>query len=222
MSAPAVPLIAVVGMVREAQIIAGAGVTVVIGGGQSAALEQRLEAALAGAVGEVRLLSFGVCGALSAELRPGDLVIGETVVSGGDRWSADPAWTKALRQALPHAHMAKIAAGDAMIGSVAAKSELRGRTGAAAVDMESHVVARLAQRRGLGFAVVRAVSDAADHALPSAALAGLGPDGQPDIGAVLRSLARRPWQLPALLRTASGAEAGFRALKAAAAAISPP
>ena len=43
-----------------------------------------------------------------------------------------------------------------------------------------------------------------------AALAGFGAD--PDIGAILRALARRPWELPALIRTAIEAEAGFRAL----------
>ena len=100
-----------------------------------------------------------------------------------------------------------------MIGSVAAKQTLFAATGAAAVDMESHIVGRVAQRHGLPFAVVRTVSDAADHALPPAALAGLKEDGQADIGAVLWSLARRPRQLPALLRTARSAGLGFKALE---------
>ena len=43
----AVRVIAVVGMVREARIIAGDGVLTVIGGGDSARLERKLEAALA-------------------------------------------------------------------------------------------------------------------------------------------------------------------------------
>jgi hypothetical protein len=76
--------------------------------------------------------------------------------------------------------------------------------------MESHIAARAALAHGVPFAAVRCVSDGATRSLPLAAQAGFGAD--PDIGAVLRALARRPWELPALIRTALEAEAGFRAL----------
>ena len=59
-------LIAVVGMAAEARIIAGDGVSVVISGGRTKGLENRLEAALGGAAGGV--LSFGLCGALDPTL----------------------------------------------------------------------------------------------------------------------------------------------------------
>jgi hopanoid-associated phosphorylase len=203
-------------MVSEARIIAGDGVTVVIGGGDAAMLERKLVAAINALPAEPppRLLSFGVCGALSPDLKPGDLVVGWTVIGEtGRRWVTDTGWSDQLSRALPKARVADVAAGDAMVGSVEAKRALFARTGAAVVDMESHIVGRIAEGRDLPFAVVRAVSDAADHALPPAALAGLKPDGEPDIGAVLRSLAARPAQLPALLRTARGAGAAFKALK---------
>jgi hopanoid-associated phosphorylase len=207
-------LIAVVGMVREARIIAGPGVTVVIGGGDAASLERKLIAAIDAHPTEPppRLLSFGVCGALSPDLNPGDLVIGRDVISETSRWMAVPEWRERLSRANPKARVADVAAGDVMVGSIDAKRALFARTGAAVVDMESHVVGRIAEDRDLTFAVVRAVSDAADHALPPAALAGLRADGRPDIGAVLRSLAARPSQFPALLRTARGAEAAFKTL----------
>jgi len=208
-------LIAVVGMVREAKIIAGDEITVVIGGGNAISLERRLLAVLEQHAGEpaAGLLSFGVCGALSPDLKPGDVVIGKTVIGESGRWMTDTAWSDRLTRALPRARVADVAAGDAMVGSVEDKRTLLVRTGAAVVDMESHVVGRIADRCGLPFTVVRAVSDAADHTLPPAALAGLRPDGRPDIVAVLRALAARPAQLPALLRTARGAEAAFKALK---------
>lgn len=208
---PGARVLAVVGMVREAQIIAGEGVSAVIGAGNSAELEEWLELALE-RLPVLGLISFGVCGALDARLKPGDLLIGASVVSGDQRWIADTDWTIRLAQALPFAILVKITAGDVMVGSVAAKRALYEQTGAVAVDMESHIVARTAQRHALPFAVVRAVSDAADHALPPAALAGLGPDGRPNIAAVLRSLVAQPGQLPALLRTARDAEAAFRTL----------
>ncbi len=215
-------VIAVVGMTREARIIAGEGVVTVIGGGDSAALARKLEAVLA-PIAQHRplLLSFGVCGALSVNLKAGDLIVASEVVADGRVHAVDPDWTARLAARLPAARLAAVTAGDAMIGSAAAKQTLFEATGASAADMESHIVARIAARFALPFAGLRAVSDAADHSLPPAALAGLRPDGQPDIGAVLWALARRPSQLPALLRTARFAERGFKALERAAILLKP-
>jgi hypothetical protein len=78
--------------------------------------------------------------------------------------------------------------------------------------METHVVRQRAGRAGLPYAVLRAVSDPAGRAVPSAALAGFAPDGRADVGAVLAALARRPWELPALLRTAGDARRAFATL----------
>ena len=112
-----------------------------------------------------------------------------------------------------------IAGSETIIATAAAKSALRAASGAVAVDMESAAVARLAREAGIPFAVVRAVSDPAQRALPMAARAGFGADGVADIGAVLQALLRRPYELPALIRTAIEAEAGFSALKRAAGVI---
>ena len=168
-------LIAVVGMVREARIISGEGVTVVVGGGDAVALERRLAETLdripttdSGGVLPL-LLSFGVCGGLSPSLKVGDIIIAASVISEGRRRPTDGLWAERLAKALPGAHLADMAAGEAMIGSIADKRALRLASGAATVDMDSHVVARTAERYALPFAVVRAVSDAADHALPPAA-----------------------------------------------------
>ncbi|MDR4306209.1 hypothetical protein IHQ68_06205 [Chelatococcus sambhunathii] len=101
---------------------------------------------------------------------------------------------------------------DGIVATAAEKAALRARTGAAAVDMESHIAERVARRHGLPFAVVRAVSDDARRSLPPAALVGMRPDGGVDLGAVLRSLAKDPAQLPALIATGRDAEKAFRAL----------
>lgn len=211
-------LIAVVGMAREAKIIAGDGVTTVIGGGDSAALERRLEATLAQSTTPL-LVSFGLCGALSPDLRPGDVVVGARVTAQGWRYSADATWTSHLTGAVPSAHLVDITGENIMIGSAAAKQALQASTGAGAVDMESHIVARLAHRAGLPFVVARAVSDAANDDLPRAALAGLKSNGQPNLAGVLGSLVLRPGQLPALIQTARDAELGFNALKRIAGAL---
>jgi hypothetical protein len=98
------------------------------------------------------------------------------------------------------------------LSTAADKSAAFSQTGALAIDMESHVAARVAARHSLPFAALRVISDAADTTLPAAALAGMRPDGGIAIGAVLSSLVRNPAQLPALIRTARDAEQAFRAL----------
>jgi hopanoid-associated phosphorylase len=201
------PLVVVVGMTREARIVSGEGVTVLIGGGQSARLGRQLEEALAaGAAGAV---SFGLCGALHPDLDAGDIVAD----------SDDPEWLNRLRTAIPQACAGRVIGGDVMVASVRRKASLLHESGADAVDMESHILTACARRAGTPYAVVRAVSDPADRALPTCALAGIKPNGDSDTFGVLAALARRPWEAPALLRTAWEARRAFAALADARAAL---
>ena len=100
-----------------------------------------------------------------------------------------------------------------MIADKAGKALAHQASGAAVVDMESHIAGGVAARHGLPFAVARVVSDAAGRSLPKAAQAGMAADGRMDIMAVLASLAASPWQLPALIRVGSEAETAFQALR---------
>lgn len=204
----ATPIIAVVGMVREAKLLAGA--RAVVGGGDPDQLEARLQAALQEDVAPV--VSFGLCGALDTALKPGDLVIGQSVIAAEERLETDIAWTSGLVQALPAARVGAIVHAAQPLATAAEKLDLGGSSGAIAVDMESLIAARLARRFQAPFVVLRAVSDGADRTLPAAARVGLGRDGRPAIGPVLAQLALRPWQTPALIRTAMEAETAFRAL----------
>ena len=124
-----------------------------------------------------------------------------------------------LLQTLPDAHRGTVVGADSIIGSVPEKTALYADTGAIAVDMESHIAARVAARHDLPFAIVRTISDSADHALPPAALVGMKPDGGVALGAILASLARNPAQLPALIRTGRDAGAAFKALARAMEAV---
>jgi adenosylhomocysteine nucleosidase len=99
-----------------------------------------------------------------------------------------------------------------MVVDAAAKAQLYRQSAALCVDMESHIAAEAAAAHGLAFAALRFISDDAARALPSAAQAGMKPDGGMDILAVLKSIAADPRQLPALIRTGMEAEAAFRAL----------
>ncbi|MBV8563962.1 MAG: phosphorylase, partial [Methylobacteriaceae bacterium] len=136
----------------------------------------------------------------------------DEVVDQGRAMPTDTAWTLRLKAALPGVRVGAVAGSDVMVATAAAKAALRTATGAVAADMESHVVARAAERHRLPFAVARTISDAAHRGLPASAQAGMKPDGGMDLPGVLAALARRPWELPALIRTGVEAEAAFAAL----------
>jgi hypothetical protein len=91
---------------------------------------------------------------------------------------------------------------DAPVADPSDKRSLHAQSGAAAVDTESHIAARIAAAHQVPFAACRAIIDAADKRLPPAALVGLRPDGTANVGAVLGSVIQQPGQLPTLVRTA--------------------
>lgn len=175
-------------------------VRVLAGGGDSARLEHELEAMLQ--EGPALVLSSGLGGGLDPALP-----VGSVVVDG------DPKLMLELVKVLPWAYPARIAAQDAIEPSVAGKAAIRQATGAAVVDMESHIAARVARRHGVPVAAIRVISDAANEELPPAALVGMRPDGGIALGRVLASLARQPAQLPALIRTGRHAGLAHRVLR---------
>ena len=196
------------GLKREARIFdrADRDVSVVIGGGIAETLDHDLDAKAELLPGII--LSCGIAGALAPALKPGDVVIDGNVIV-----------VERLGQALPLAHRGGIMGHDAIAATAEEKRILHERTGAIAVDMESHVAARVAVRKGLPFAALRVISDSAGDDLPPAALVGMRPDGGMALGAVLASLARNPRQLPALIRTGRQADQAFRSLAQAFDAI---
>lgn len=212
------------GLHKEAAILGGSGTVVVAGGGDGERLERELEVAAPGATA---ILSCGLAGALAPGLRAGDLIIGslsprekegphaegmiDSMSSPVGRGNA--ALIDMLARHLRGAHLGTVVGSDTIIATAGGKHALHTETGALAVDMESHIAARVAARCGLPFAIVRAISDSADHTLPPAALVGMRPDGSVALGAVLASLARDPRQLPALIRTGSDAGRAFAALR---------
>jgi hypothetical protein len=86
------------------------------------------------------------------------------------------------------------------------------RTGALAIDMESHHVARAAAERGLPFIAVRAVSDQADEALPAIMATFLDEYGQAKMSAVLAALILGRVKLGELLQAGRASRRAHQAL----------
>jgi hopanoid-associated phosphorylase len=206
-----VTILAATGLKREAQILAGPGVTPVVSGARVPAFEAALVSAAEGAEA---ILSIGIGGATVEGLAIGDVVVATGVVADGLEVKTDPQWTAAIRERLPQARAGVICGSDAMLTHAADQAAACIRFFAIAVDMESHVAARVAERFGLPFAAVRVISDRADQDLPEAVTVGMSPDGGMAVLPVLARLARNPAQLPALIRTATEAETAIRALTA--------
>ncbi|MCW3473729.1 phosphorylase family protein [Limobrevibacterium gyesilva] len=203
------PLGIVVGLAAEARIARGLG-DVEIGGGLPAGAEAAAERLVAR--GATALLSFGLAGGLDPNLRPGALVVPATVLEAGCRYPTDAA----LTQALGGTTAGLLLAGEAVVADAGRKLHLSQATSASAVDLESGAVARVARRHGLPFAVLRAVCDPAERTLPPAALIALDQSGAIGLLRVLGSVARRPWQVPGLIRLALDAAHARRSLVGAA------
>lgn len=104
-----------------------------------------------------------------------------------------------VKKAAPDAKDGSIYGSRFLVPTPAEKRKLHAAHGCAIVDMESHVVAMVASRHNIPFAVLRGVSDGAGDSFPDAALKGIKADGSTDVPAVLFSLACNPFQLPALM-----------------------
>jgi adenosylhomocysteine nucleosidase len=216
------PVVAVTGLAVEATIARRAGLRAVIGGGDGA----RTTAAIQQLIGEgvAGLVSLGICGGLDPALASGALVLPRAVQSeDGVRHPVDETWRAALAEVLQSAGLwcasGVLFGGTAMVDTPVRKAALFRQCGAIAVDLESHLVAQAARAAGVPFVVLRIVADAARRGLPPAALVGLDAAGRPALGRVLRSIARRPGQIPALLQVALDTRRALRALNRAAALI---
>ncbi|GJD79180.1 phosphorylase [Methylobacterium gregans] len=217
------PVLAVSGLAKEIRLAAGPGVEAVGAGGDPERLARLLDARSAPAYRAV--VSFGIAGGLDPALRPGDVVIATGIVSLAGRFESDPALVASLAHALsaPGSRLvqADLAGADAAVLSVAAKADLHRASGAAAVDMESHVAAAFAQRHNLPFAALRVVCDPAERALPAFAAAALTPEGEPDIRAVLGALLRGRARVRELIRLGRDSSKAFAALTRCRRALGP-
>ena len=209
------PILAVTGLALEARIAAGPGVDVVCSACDPARLRALLEVLTPSRYSAV--VSFGISGALDPALRPGDIVVAAEIKSDADTLPLAPALARALTDRLSRngraALCATIAGTNAPVMEAAMKASLRRATGAAAVDMESHVAASFGAAAGLPVCAVRVISDPAERSLPQLALRATRPNGRLDLPAICASVARNPAQIPLLIKAGRDARIAFATLR---------
>jgi nucleoside phosphorylase len=276
----------VTGLKSEAKLLKGLDLACVSTGGQAREARRKIDRLIAeGATG---LISFGIAGALSPDLRTGDLIIADTVANDiGEVWQTHQPWVDTLRSSIepiehdhhhddaPHHAASRRSEGhatagptwssdredallpphaptvipalsrgplsgqarsekwipaqgrddggrgigvgailglDRMLSSSREKANAFTRSGALAIDMESHHVARAAGECGLPFIVVRAISDQANEALPAIMASFVDEEGQSKMSAVLAALIFRRVQLGALLQAGRASKRAHQAL----------
>ena len=134
-------VIGVAGLAFEARIAAG---------GYTHAIRSGNGSVLAGSLGSViaedcrGLISFGLAGGLSPNLPAGTCIVGSTIVSETIQLNTDRTWSQALLRLIPESIHGAIAGVTTIVAQPEAKRVLHVRTGALAVDNESHVVASIA------------------------------------------------------------------------------
>lgn len=138
------------------------------------------------------IVSYGVAGGLGPDLRSGDIVVGSEIVGPNGSIPTDDVWSAWLLSAMPTAVYGPIAGIDFPISARDSRSELQRRSGALAVDMESHLIAQLAVANAMRFVALRVVIDAAGRNIPPTALACVSSDGDTSRWRLSRLLLGRP------------------------------
>ena len=209
------PVLIVTGLVQEARIAAGPGMTVICSSSDPQQLRALLTVFDPSTIRGV--ISFGVAGGLDPSLKSGDVVVATEVLAGDTRWLAGFELNQDLVASVALGSSRVVRGGLAGVEQVVAassvKAALRLETGAAAVDMESHIAAAYAEEAGLPFAALRVISDPAGRALPPLAMAAIKPNGDIDLRKVLRGVARNPLSLRALVSTGIDFNRALRSLR---------
>lgn len=147
--------------------------------------------------GATALLSWGFAGALDPELRPGTLVVPETI-EGADSHAIDHQWRRRLLAAVGTSSPiigGKLTHSDKALESPEQKRRLALETGAIAVDQESTAVAAVAARAGIPFLAVRAILDPVDLRLPPRLSEKAVDSGTVPAAQALEILLRHPGEL---------------------------
>ncbi len=142
------------------------------------------------------VIGVGIAGALSVDLRAGDLVVAEGV--RGVDGSVFPCDATLVKRAEARATRASLYTVSGIVGTAEEKRKLAAE--ADAVDTESHGWVRAASARNVPSVIVRVIFDTAEETLPPIVVSSVAPDGSIDRRAVLRQALVHPNAIPSLLQ----------------------
>jgi adenosylhomocysteine nucleosidase len=166
--------------------------------------------------GATALVSWGVAGGLDPEIAPGTVVLPDTVIGVDSlHFEVDLEWRDRLlakttgRVEVSTSELLEVVR---PITTAEEKGELRRRTGAGAVDMESAAVAAVANQSGISFVAVRVVVDGATDSIPKAALGLLDEGGRLRKSSLIRFVLQ-PLGWPGLIALARANASAGRSMR---------
>ena len=150
------------------------------------------------------MLVLGVAGALTPNLEPAELVVGRQIVGADGRRFVQPPGEAERTARLTGGRIGTVVTASGFALSSTEKRRLRETLApgedASVVDLETAEFVAAAERQGVAWTAIRAVSDTASEDLPDFLEACAGPDGEIRRSVVLRHAASHPWVIPGLLR----------------------
>ncbi|HEV8677744.1 MAG TPA: hypothetical protein VGQ90_00110 [Stellaceae bacterium] len=212
------PVLCTSGLAAEARVARAAGFQVIVGAGDP----RRTAALVAAASRQAKcLISFGIAGGLAPHLRAGDVILSAEVIADGRRWHASDSFHVQVGDLARQIGAAEgpVLGASNLLATEEGKAQAWRDTGALAVDMESAIVARVADAAGIPFLVLRTIADSATRELPPAALIPLSQDGTPALARVFGEVLRRPRQIAALFGLARETRQALLALASPAHAV---
>ena len=170
--------------------------------------------------GATRLISWGCAAALSETLKPGDLVLANTLIDAeGIQIDAHPVWHSYTKNTLSTAlevHAGNLAESHSIVATGKDKKHLHTQTGAVALDMESIAIAKVARQHNLPFLAIRAIADPVDMDLPKAIKHSLNNEGDIVLGKLLLFVVLHPAELSRLIKLGLHFNAAKNTLKSVA------
>lgn len=173
--------------------------------------------------GASQLISWGCAGALSAELKSGDLVLADNLIAAdGNRMTVHSDWHQHVKKLLLESkprfglHCGSLLESKSLVAFSRDKQQLYQQSHALALDMESVAVAKVAHTHALPFIAIRTIADPVTMDLPKAVSYALNSQGDVEMGKLLRYLLWHPTELKGLITLGQHFNAAKKTLKSIA------
>lgn len=177
--------------------------------------EQAAKTLLANQVG--LLISWGCAAALSPDLKPGDLVLPEQVLSADNiSFYSDKTWLQALISVLDKnlsVSTGTLLDSREIVASSVEKKALFQQSAAVALDMETASVFKVAHQAGIPCLAIRSIADPVSMDLPEAIVKSFNAQGQVELIKLLRFIVYKPSQISALIKLGCHFHAAKKTLK---------
>jgi adenosylhomocysteine nucleosidase len=162
------------------------------------------DVAVVAAPGDV-LLICGFAGGLTSEMKPGSLIVADSVIDHltGQNYKPDSELlyaAESVRLSGVSVQRGTLMTGNRVLVTAGEKRQFAEQSGGVAVDMESAGAAQVAQKYGVPWLAVRAITDGVDDDLPLDFNALADASGNVHRGRILLATLTHPWKIPALIR----------------------